>query len=342
MHAFPTSVVGRARGAGSVVSSPSSATRAEVPGMAVENIVIIGSGPAGLTAAIYAARAGLKPLVIEGVRTGGQLMTTTDVENFPGFPEGILGPDLVARMRRQAERFGARFAEQDVTGADVRRRPFVIEIGPERHEAAALIVATGATARRLGLASEESLFGRGVSACATCDGFFFRGRDVLVVGGGDSALEEALFLARICKSVRLVHRRESLRGSRALQERANAASNISFVWSAVVEECLDPALGRFVGARIRNPRTGERSMLEADGLFVAIGHEPATALFRGQIDLDPAGYVVTVGGTTRTSVPGVFAAGDVQDPRYRQAVTAAGSGCAAALEAERFLAEDKS
>jgi thioredoxin reductase (NADPH) len=309
--------------------------------MPVENVVIIGSGPAGLTAAVYAARADLRPLVIDGVQPGGQLTITSDVENFPGFPEGVQGPELMDRMRRQAERFGTRFVGDEATRVDFSGRPFAIDVGRDRIDARAVVVATGARARRLGLPSEEALFGRGVSACATCDGFFFRGKDVLVVGGGEAALEEAVYLARTSRTVRVIHRRDQLRATPIMIERARGTPNVSFVWDTVVTECLDPDQGRFVGARVRQVKTGEERVLEADGLFVAIGHAPATDIFAGQLELDPAGYVVTRPGTPRTSVPGVFAAGDVADPHYRQAVSAAGAGCAAAIEVQRFLAAEK-
>jgi len=308
--------------------------------MDVEQLVILGSGPAGLTAAIYAARASLRPLIIDGLQPGGQLTTTFEVENYPGFPEGIQGPELMDRTRKQAERFGTRFLMDEVLKVDFSQRPLSIRTNAGPIAARAVVIATGAQARRLGLASEEKLWGRGVSACATCDAFFFRGKDVLVVGGGDTALEEASYLARTCSAVTIIHRREQFRGSVHLQNRTFGLPNLSRITDHVVVDCLDPGLGRFVGARLRNVKTGEERLVPADGLFVAIGHTPSTEIFAGQLERDEAGYLQTVDGTTRTKVPGVFAAGDVADSRYRQAVTAAGSGCAAALEAERYLAAE--
>jgi thioredoxin reductase (NADPH) len=304
----------------------------------MENLVILGSGPAGLTAALYAARANLAPLVVDGRDPGGQLMTTTDVENFPGFPEGVTGPDLIERMRKQAERFGARFVFDEVTAAAL--KPGALEIalsGGERLSARAVIVATGASARYLGIPSEQALIGKGVSACATCDGALFRGRSVAVVGGGDSAMEEALFLTRLCSKVTLIHRRSELRASKIMGERARTNPKIAWALGVVVEEVLDPAAGVVRGLRLRDAATGERRELAVDGLFLAIGHTPNTAPFRGQIELDEQGFVIA--NQACTNVPGVFAAGDVQDPRFKQAVTAAGSGCMAALQAERFLIE---
>ncbi|MBN1770677.1 MAG: thioredoxin-disulfide reductase [Deltaproteobacteria bacterium] len=306
----------------------------------MERVVILGSGPAGLTAAVYTARSGLDPLVIDGLQPGGQLTTTFEVENFPGFPEGIQGPELMDRMRQQAGRFGTRFVLEEVVGVDLATRPFTVRTSGPTLQAATLIVATGAQARRLGLPSEDALWGKGVSACATCDAFFFRGKDVLVVGGGEAALEEAAYLARTCKSVRIVHRRDQFRATEYLSRRALDTPNVSPIWNAVIEEFLDPAAGRFTGARLRDTKTGALRVVEADGAFVAIGHAPATEIFAGQVERDEAGYLVTQAGTPRTNVPGVFAAGDVADPRYRQAVCAAGMGCQAALEAERFLATE--
>jgi thioredoxin reductase (NADPH) len=304
----------------------------------MENLVILGSGPAGLTAALYAARANLAPRVVDGRDPGGQLMTTTDVENFPGFPEGVTGPDLVERMRKQAERFGARFAFDEVTSASFRTGALEVALsGGERLSARAVIVATGASARYLGIPSEQALIGKGVSACATCDGALFRGRAVAVVGGGDSAMEEALFLTRLCSRVTLVHRRAELRASKIMGERARANPKIEWALGMAVDEVLDPAAGVVRGLRLRNVATGERRELAVDGLFLAIGHTPNTAPFRGQLELDEQGFIVA--DQARTNVPGVFAAGDVQDPRFKQAVTAAGSGCMAALQAERFLIE---
>jgi thioredoxin reductase (NADPH) len=300
-------------------------------------LAIIGSGPAGLTAAIYAARAELKPLVLGGVPAGGQLMLTTEVENFPGFPEPILGPELIERMRSQAKRFGAEFQDSQVTAVELRHRPFRLTLGREGVlEAEAVIVATGANARWLNLPSEERLRGHGVSACATCDGFFFKGKTLIVVGGGDTALEEALFLTKFATHVTVVHRRGELRASRVLQERARAHPRISFTFDSVVEEVLGST--NVEAVKLRHLPSGVQSTVPVAGLFVAIGHDPATEVFRGQLDLDPQGYLKTHDGT-RTNVEGVFAAGDVYDHRYRQAVTAAGHGCMAALDAERFLAE---
>ena len=308
--------------------------------MDVEQLVILGSGPAGLTAAIYAARASLRPLIIDGLQPGGQLTTTFEVENYPGFPEGIQGPELMDRTRKQAERFGTRFLMDEVLKVDFSQRPLSIHTNAGPIAARAVVIATGAQARRLGLASEDKLWGRGVSACATCDAFFFRGKDVLVVGGGDTALEEASYLARTCRAVTIIHRREEFRGCVHLQRRTFGLPNVSRITDHVVVDCLDPGLGRFVGARLRNVKTGEERLVQADGLFVAIGHTPSTEVFAGQLERDEAGYLQTVDGTPRTKVPGVFAAGDVADSRYRQAITAAGSGCAAALEAERYLAAE--
>ena len=302
----------------------------------MRDVIIIGSGPAGLTAALYAARANLKPLLIEGLESGGQLMLTTAVENYPGFRDGVMGPDLMAAMREQAQRFGAEYVAGDVTRVDLSASPFTVTTTDETHRTRALIIATGASARLLGLPSERALMGRGVSTCATCDGFFFRGKSIVVVGGGDSAMEEAIFLTKFASHVTVVHRRKSLRASKIMQEKAFGNPKISFEWSAVVEEVADPEKGVVTGVALRNVDTGERKTLHVDGLFVAIGHIPNTGLFEGQIDLDDAGYVAPQGGA-RTSVPGVFAAGDVQDRVYRQAVTAAGSGCMAAIDAERYL-----
>ena len=300
-------------------------------------LVIVGSGPAGLTAALYAARAELKPVVVSGVPAGGQLLITTDVENFPGFPEAIQGPELVERMRRQAERFGAEFVDDNVTKVDLAHRPFTVTTGSRGTlHADAVIVATGASARWLGIPSETAHKGRGVSACATCDGFFFKGKDLAVVGGGDTAMEEALFLTNFAPHVTIVHRRGQLRASMIMQERARANPKISFVLESEVVEVL----GRehVEGLRVKHLPTGKLSELKVQGLFVAIGYDPSTEVFRGTLDLDAQGYV-RVHDHTRTSVEGVFAAGDVHDHRYRQAVTAAGAGCMAAIDAERWLAE---
>ncbi len=300
-------------------------------------LAVIGSGPAGLTAALYAARAELHPLLLAGVPAGGQLLTTTDVENYPGFPDGIQGPQLVDLMRRQAVRFGTEVVDDNVTRVDLTRRPFRIETGSRgSYLADAVIVATGANARWLGLPSEERLKTKGISACATCDGFFFKGQELVVVGGGDSAMEEALFLTNFATHVTVVHRRASLRASSIMQARARAHPKISFVLDSAVEEVL--GTDRVEGVRLKHLPSGRTSELRAGGLFVAIGHDPATAVFQGQLRLTPQGYL-DVHEHTRTSVEGVFAAGDVADHRYRQAVTAAGAGCMAAIDAERWLAE---
>jgi thioredoxin reductase (NADPH) len=300
------------------------------------NVVIIGSGPAGLTAAVYAARANLHPLVIEGLEAGGQLMLTTDVENFPGFRDGIMGPDLMAAMREQAQRFGAEMRQGNVGTVALSASPFEIVTDESRVRARTVIIATGASARLLGLPSERALMGHGVSTCATCDGFFFRGRPIAVVGGGDSALEEATFLTRFASSVTLVHRRDALRGSKIMQDKAFANPKIAFEWDSEVIDVRDPQAGAVSAVTLRNLKTGAEKDLAVEGLFVAIGHNPNTSLFRGQLEMDAAGYLTTKDGT-KTSVAGVFACGDVQDRVYRQAVTAAGSGCMAAIDAERYL-----
>ena len=304
----------------------------------MHNVVIIGSGCAGLTAAIYAARGNLKPLVIDGHEPGGQLTLTTMVENFPGFPEGILGPELIENMRKQAQRFGAEFKSGAVSEVDLSRRPFKIAAGKDTYDAKTLIVAAGASARLLGLPSERQLMGRGVSTCATCDGYFFRGKPIAVVGGGDTAMEEAVFLARYASKIYLIHRRSEFRASKIMLDRARANEKIEFVAPAVVEDILPHVNGHVGSARLRNPETNATTELELDGVFVAIGHDPNTAVFRGQLEMDPNGYLISLNGS-KTTIPGVFVAGDVQDHRYRQAVTAAGSGCMAALDAERFLEE---
>ena len=301
-------------------------------------LIVIGGGPAGYTAALYSARANLRPLVIEGFRWGGQLMITSDVENYPGYPDGVLGPEMMQEFRYQAERFGAEFLTDDVTRVDFSEHPFRVWVGDDEYRAEAVIVATGATARQIGLASERSLQGRGVTYCATCDGAFYRDQEVVVVGGGDSAMEEATFLTKFASKVTLVHRRDEFRASQIMIDRARANEKVEFLTPYVVEEVLAGDDGKMRAVLLRNPESGETREVAASGLFVAIGHDPTTALFLDQLDHDDAGYLVTRAGTTETNVPGVFAAGDVQDHTYRQAVTAAGSGCMAALDAERFLA----
>src|SRR5262245_39362467 len=300
------------------------------------NVIVVGSGPAGLTAALYSARANLQPLVIEGLEAGGQLMLTTAVENWPGFKDGIMGPDLMAEMRSQAERFGAEIIRGNVTAVDLQSRPFVVKTSDETIRCRSLIIATGASAKLLGLPSERALMGHGVSTCATCDGFFFRGKPIAVVGGGDSAIEEATFLTRFATHVTLIHRRDTLRASKIMQDKAFANAKISFEWDSEVIDVRDPADGVVSGLLIRNLKTGVEKMLRVEGGFVAIGHNPNTALFVDQLQMDPGGYLVTHDGS-KTSIPGVFACGDVQDHVYRQAVTAAGSGCMAAIDAERYL-----
>ncbi len=306
----------------------------------VRNVIVIGGGPAGYTAALYTARANLNPLVIEGFNWGGQLMITSDVENYPGYADGVLGPTMMQDFRRQAERFGAEFVTDDVTRVDFSERPFRVWIGDEEHRAETVIVATGASARQIGLDSEQRLQGRGVSYCATCDAAFFRDRIVTVVGGGDSAMEEALFISRFASKVYLVHRRQEFRASPIMVDRVRASEKIELVLDSVVDEVLGG--DKVTGVRVRNIVTGETSDIATDGFFVAIGHDPTTGLFLDALDHNPeTGYLVTQPRSTATNVPGVFAAGDVQDHTYRQAVTAAGSGCMAALDAERFLSEQR-
>jgi thioredoxin reductase (NADPH) len=302
----------------------------------VREIIVIGGGPAAYTAALYSARANLNPLVIEGFAWGGQLMITSDVENYPGYADGVLGPEMMQDLRRQAERFGTEFLTDDVTKVDFSERPFRLWVGDDEYRAEAVVVTTGANARQLGLESEKRLQGRGVSYCAVCDAAFFKEKEIVVVGGGDSAMEEATFLAKFASKVTVIHRRESFRASPIMVDRARSNDKIEFMLDSVVEGVLGDET--VTGVIVRNVKTDERTELPADGFFVAIGHDPNTALFRGQLDMDEAGYIETKGKTTETNVEGVFAAGDVQDHVYRQAVTAAGSGCMAALDAERFLA----
>ena len=303
------------------------------------DVIIIGSGPAGLTAALYTARADLHPLMLEGRASGGQLMLTTEVENFPGFPEGIMGPALMANMRAQAERFGTEFISADVDKVDFAAGPpFSVTVGSDVYRARTIIISTGATARWLDLPSEQRLIGQGVSSCATCDGFFFRDRKLIVVGGGDSAMEEAIFLTKFASNVTVVHRRDELRASKVMQDRAIANDKIDFAWNAQVVEVLGDDC--VTGVVLQDTVDGSRREMAADGLFVAIGHDPATSLFTGQLDLDDSGYILVDGDSTRTSVPGVFAAGDVVDHTYRQAITAAGMGCKAAMDAEHHLGVD--
>jgi thioredoxin reductase (NADPH) len=304
--------------------------------VADRHVVVIGSGPAGLTAALYTARANLKPLLVEGLEAGGQLMLTTMVENWPGFHDGIMGPDLMAEMRKQAERFGTDMVQGNVSKVDLKHSPFTIAFDDgQKVTTDALIIATGASARWLEIGSDRRLSGHGVSTCATCDGYFFRGKPIAVVGGGDSAMEEAIYLTRFASKVTVVHRRDALRASKIMQDKAFANPKIEFIWDSEVADVLDEGKGEVTGIVVRNLKTGQLTNLKLDGVFIAIGHTPNTALFAGQIDLDPNGYIVTNG--SKTSLPGVFAAGDVQDHVYRQAITAAGSGCMAAIDAERYL-----
>ena len=303
----------------------------------MHKLIIIGSGPAGLTAAIYASRAQLNPLLIEGMEPGGQLTTTTVVENWPGSPEGVDGPKLMADMKAQAARFGTEFKSGAVTAVNLLEKPLTVALEDETLQTECLIIATGASAQLIGLPAEKKLMGRGVSTCATCDGFFFKKKEVLVMGGGDSALEEAIYLSNLAASVTVVHRRNELRGSKIMQQRAFAIQNIHFLWDSVIEDIQDAQKGTVTGALIRNVKTNETQFKKADGIFVAIGHKPNTAVFKGQVEMDAKGYIITSNGTA-TNIPGVFAAGDVTDPVYKQAVTSAGTGCMAALDAERFIA----
>ena len=303
------------------------------------NVIIIGSGPAGLTAAIYAARGNLKPIVFEGNQPGGQLTITTEVENYPGFPKGITGPELMDLFREQAQRFGAETLFKNVTKVDFSNRPYKVWVGDEEYSGDSIIIATGATARLLGLESEKELFGYGVSACATFDGFFYKDKKVLVVGGGDSALEEAIFLTKFVSEVWLVHRRDEFRGSKIMRDRALNHPKINVHWNSVVDEFLGSKETGLTGVLLKDTKTGETHEESCDGTFIAIGHQPNTSVFEGIIDLDANKYIVTKPGSTETNIPGIFACGDVQDHKYRQAVTAAGSGCASAIDAERFLEE---
>ena len=301
----------------------------------MEDVIIIGSGPAGLTSAIYTARANLEPVVFEGYQYGGQLMNTTEIENFPGFEEGINGADLMNEMREQAKRFKARLVQKDVESVDLSQRPFKIKVEGEVHETKTLILATGANARMLGLEAENRLLGHGVSTCATCDGFFFSGKEIVMVGGGDSAIEEAIFLTKFASKVTVVHRRDQLRASKIMQDRAFKNDKIEFAWNSIVVDILGQE--KVEGVQLKNVKTEEVTELACDGFFLAIGHIPNTKLYQGQIELDEQGYILTPGKSTATNIPGVFAAGDVQDSKYRQAITAAGTGCIAALEIEKFL-----
>ncbi|MEV4416438.1 thioredoxin-disulfide reductase [Catellatospora sp. NPDC049609] len=303
----------------------------------VRNLIIVGSGPAGYTAAVYAARANLKPLLIEGVESGGALMTTTEVENFPGFPDGVMGPELMDQMRKQAERFGTEFITDNATRVDLSGEVKKVWVGDREYQSRAVILSTGSAWRPLGVPGEQELLGHGVSSCATCDGFFFKGQRIVVVGGGDSAMEEATFLTRFAEHVTIIHRRDEFRASKIMAERALSNEKISVEWNTVIDEIVG-ADGKVSGVRVSNVVTGEQRELAATGVFVAIGHDPRSELFRGQIELDDEGYVKVDSPSTRTNLPGVFAAGDLVDHTYRQAITAAGTGCTAALDAERFLA----
>ncbi len=301
----------------------------------VEKVVIIGSGPAGLTAALYSSRANLRPVVIEGVPFGGQLMLTTLVENYPGFPDGIMGPELMLGMKKQAEKFGTRFIAENATFIDVSAKPFKIKLNSQTIETETIIIATGAQSQWIGLPNEQRLIGHGVSSCATCDGFFFPNKDVVVVGGGDTALEDGIFLTKFAKSVTIIHRRDSLRASKIMQDRAFANSKIKFIWDTVIADVSGK--DAVEGVKLKNVKTGKETEMRCEGLFVAIGHKPATDIFKGKVELDEKGYVITQGKSTMSNVEGVFIAGDVDDPRYKQAVTAAGEGCKAAIDVEKYL-----
>lgn len=304
-------------------------------------VVIMGSGPAGLTAALYTARANLEPIVFEGMEAGGQLTLTTDVENYPGFPEGVLGPELMTSMKKQAERFGAQCIFGEIVEVDLSTRPFKIRTDQKELSAETFIISSGASARMLGLPSEKELLGHGVSTCATCDGFFFKDKEIVVVGGGDSAIEEALFLTKFGTKVTVIHRRDELRASRIMQDRAFANKKLDFAWNTVVEEIIGNKESGVSGIKVKNVKSGETSELSCQGFFVAIGHIPNTKMFEGKLNMDENGYLITKEGSTETNVPGVFAAGDVQDHIYRQAITAAGTGCMAAIDAEKFLSENE-